>query len=329
MPSEPTSLIDRVQFSLARAAVNGRVAIAFSGGLDSMALLDVVASLRGRFPAMQLEAIHVHHGLSPNAEDWAAFCRCACDVRGVPLTVARVRVDRAAGQGLEAAARAARYAAFEQLGARTLLSAQHADDQAETVLHQMLRGTGFAGLAGMGEVRVLPGGTTLLRPLLGVRRAQIEAYAREARLEWIEDESNADTALTRNFLRHEVIPRIAARFPHAVDSLARLARHAAAADRMLDALARIDLAWDGRCANAQALDGLPLERQTNALYFWLRWHAVTPPSSEQLEEWSRQLFRAPPAGKPHRAGGHGLSITRSKDRLQLERRPSRRSAAPD
>jgi tRNA(Ile)-lysidine synthase len=295
----------------------GRFAIALSGGIDSMVLLDATSKLRAELPTMQLEAIHVHHGLSPNADAWATFCECECQNRSVPITVERIAVDRASGRGIESAARTARYAAFERLGASFILSAQHADDQAETVLHQMLRGTGFAGLAAMGEARVLPSGATLLRPLLGFTRAEIEVYARDVTLNWIEDESNADTSYTRNYLRHTVMPKIIERFPHATDSLARVARHAAEADAMLEALARIDLAWDGQTARAASLDALPVERQVNALYHWLRWLDAPSPTREQLDEWARQLFRVSPHGKPHRAGGHGVLIERSKGVLRL------------
>lgn len=288
--------------------------VALSGGVDSMLLLTLADQLKSTMQ-LELTAIHVHHGLSPNADAWAAFCTDVCAAKEIPLTITRVQVDTKSPAGVEGAARAARYAAFAEEGSRYVLLAQHADDQAETVLHQLLRGTGLKGLAGMGEVRVLSTAQTILRPMLGVTRADIEAEAQGRGLKWIEDESNADTTYTRNFLRQDITPRLSARFPHYVASLARAAKHAAEADEMLEALARIDLAWDGTNAFANGLDSLPLARQTNALYHWLKWQGAPVPSQSQLNEWAAQLFRAAPTSKPQLAGGHDFVIRRVNNRL--------------
>ena len=294
-----------------------RVCIALSGGLDSIILLDVVDQLRVSF-RLEVHAIHVHHGLSPNADSWAEFCAAFCALRKIALTTKKVDVDRRSPAGLEGAARVARYAAFADEGSPFILLAQHADDQAETVLHQLLRGTGLKGLAGMGEVRVISENQTMLRPLLTVSRAEIETFARERDLRWIEDESNDDTHFTRNFLRHEITPRLAQRFPHYRSSLARAARHASEADEMLEALAKIDLQWDGENAFSQSLDSLPAPRQINALYHWLTWQKVAPPSQLQLADWASQLFRVSPEGKPQLAGGHDFVIRRTNNRLVLQ-----------
>ncbi len=282
-----------------------------------MVLLALIDGLRSTLD-LELAAIHVHHGLSSNADAWAAFCANACNAREIPLTVARVSVDRKSPAGIEGAARVARYTAFADEGSPYVVLAQHADDQAETVLHQLLRGTGLKGLAGMGEVRVVSAAQTILRPLLAVSRVEIEAEARERGLKWVEDESNTDTAYTRNFLRHDIAPRLSGRFPHYVVSLARAARHAADADEMLEALARIDLAWDGTNAIATGLDSLPLARQTNALYHWLKWQRAPVPSQAQLREWAGQLFRVAPTSKPQLAGGHDFVIRRANNRLVLQ-----------
>ena len=322
----------------------GAVTIALSGGVDSMVLLDIAAKLKvhelkahelkvqysqgvsgenasKRSPMLVFDAMHVHHGLSANADDWADFCARECAARGVALKVVRVAIDKnkTDGQGVEGAARRARYAALIEHGASVILAAQHADDQAETVLHQLLRGTGLNGLAGMGEARVLSEIQTLLRPLLNVSRAEIEAYAAVNKVAHIEDESNADTAYTRNFLRHDILPRLRERFPHANDALARAARHAAESAVLLAQLAEMDLQWqsDESAANPDVLDTLPLARQTNALYHWLRWQGVNPPSQAQLEEWARQLFRVAPTDKPHQAGGHDFLIRRLRGKLVL------------
>ena len=194
-----------------------KIAVALSGGVDSVVLLH---QLRAQGPT---SAIHVHHGLSPNADAWAEFCRSLCRQLGVPLKVVRVRVRRA-GQGLEAAAREARYAAFRKDRAQVIALAHNLDDQAETVLMNLLRGAGARGASGMAE-RSRLGSKLLLRPLLGTSRSCIEKYAREKKLNWIEDESNADGALTRNFIRRTIGPLLATKFPKWKESLGRAARH--------------------------------------------------------------------------------------------------------
>ncbi|MBI3716936.1 MAG: tRNA lysidine(34) synthetase TilS [Betaproteobacteria bacterium] len=317
MGTTPPKLIDAVDAFFARHAVRGkRVAIGLSGGLDSMVLLETAHRLKSAW-TIDLSAIHVHHGLSANADVWADFCARQCSARGIPLTVCRVTVDRAAAVGVEAAAREQRYAALAASASEVVLLAQHSDDQAETVLHQLLRGTGPAGLAAMGESRLLTPQVMLLRPLLTINRAELENCAEAWGLEWIHDESNDDTRYTRNFIRHRLVPVIAERFSHYRESLARSARHAAETVELTEALAKIDLGWDGRETHVARLDDLPLVRQVNALYHWLRWQDVAAPSREQLEEWARQLFRESPAGKPHQAGGHDYLIRRSRNQLQL------------
>jgi tRNA(Ile)-lysidine synthase len=319
------SMIETIKACLMRNSVDGAVTIALSGGVDSMVLLDVVSRLREASSAspglssLSVDALHVHHGLSPNADMWAEFCTAQCATRGVPLKVVRVAIDRQTteGQGIEGLARARRYEALRAHGAKWTLAGQHADDQAETVLHQLLRGTGLAGLAAMGETREFAPGQWLVRPLLGVTRGDIEAYAAAHQLRWIEDESNADTAYLRNYIRHDLAPLIAARFPHYRASLARAARHAAEAAALNEALAKLDLRWDGAQAFADGLDALDLVRQANALYWWLKWQGVPAPSHAQLEEWARQIFSAAPTDKPHQAGGHQFVIRRRRNLLEL------------
>ena len=319
-------MLEAVENSLRRLIAPGnRVCVGLSGGMDSAVLLELLVRLSPTL-SLQLSAIHVCHGLSPNGDQWTAFCKSLCEARSIPLRIARIQVDRSLSGGVEAIARDARYAAFRGIDADSLALAQHADDQAETVMHQILRGTGLKGMAGMGEKRLLREGLILIRPLLGTPRAEIEAFARENRLAWIDDESNADTAYTRNFIRHALTPKLAERFPHYRESLARTGRHATEADEMLSALAAIDLKWDGRNAYADVLDGLPLMRQVNALYHWLQWQRGPGekksafPSQAQLGEWAVQLFRPTPADRPHQAGGHELIIHRRKHLLQLERK---------
>lgn len=194
-----------------------RIAVALSGGVDSVVLLHLLRAQPG------VSAIHVHHGLSPNADAWARFCRSLCRNLGIPLAVRKVKV-RKTGKGLEAAAREARYEVFKKDKARCIALAHNLDDQAETVLMNLLRGAGVRGAGGMRRQTPFHQ-KILVRPLLDIPRAAIEAYARAHRLEWIEDETNADESLTRNFVRRRLGPLVETRFPRWKQSLARAARH--------------------------------------------------------------------------------------------------------
>jgi len=220
-----------------------RIAVGLSGGIDSVVLLH---QLRDR----GVSAIHVHHGLSPNADAWADFCRRLCKRWGIPLTVRRVSVRRAA-EGLEAAARDARYEAFRKSPFPVVALAHNLDDQAETVLMNLLRGAGVRGASGMTEHGRL-GAKTLWRPLLGTSRREIESYAREHELRWIEDESNSNEALTRNFIRRSIGPLLEQKFPQWKRSLARAARHFAKKGAGQEELLRSFLHSRGLKAPSQA-----------------------------------------------------------------------------
>lgn len=265
--------------------------IALSGGLDSTVLLHLLVRLSRQQPLPPLSAIHIHHGLQAVADAWPEHCRQLCTALGVPLQVEHVQVDT--GASLERAAREARYAAFaRQLGeGELLLTGQHRDDQAETLLLRLLRGAGVRGLAGMPLQRAVGRGL-LLRPLLQVSRAELEAYAREQALHWVEDPSNTDSRLARNFLRHEVLPGLVPHWPQAVGNLARSAGHLREAQELLDELACQDLAQAGTASDFAEL-GLPcLElaplrrlsdaRQRNALRHWLATFTSLPDS----EHWA-------------------------------------------
>jgi tRNA(Ile)-lysidine synthase len=202
-----------------RKPPRAEIAVGLSGGVDSVVLLH---QLKENSHA-NLRAIHVHHGLSPHADAWTDFCRSFCKRLRVPLTFRKVSVRRA-GEGLEAAAREARYEAFKRDKADVIALAHNLDDQAETVLMNLLRGAGARGASGMAEHSRM-GAKVLWRPLLGKTRKEILAYARANRLEWVEDESNADEALTRNFIRRRVAPLLEQKFPQWKQSFARAARH--------------------------------------------------------------------------------------------------------
>lgn len=265
--------------------------LGLSGGLDSIVLLHLLACLREASDYV-LAAVHVHHGLSPQADAWQALCQAACDRLGVPLEVARVRVEPA-GQGLEAAARAARYAVYAHQQARYIVLAHQQDDQAETLLLNLLRGSGVVGLAAMPEMRPLQGGQWLLRPLLGIPRRSLAAYAAVHGLAWVEDESNQDTAYVRNHLRLAVLPVVEQRFPAFREVLGRAARHFAECDQLLDDLARLDArhTLSGDALGLDALRRLDLARQKNLLRWYLAEHGLSPLSAARLEDLIEQLAR--------------------------------------
>jgi len=239
----------------ARAALAGldlrgkRVAAGYSGGVDSTVLVHVLRRLAPEF-GYRLSAIHVHHGLSRNADAWRRSCAAFCRTSGIPFTSRRVRVVKS-GKGPEAAARAARRKVFEGLRVDAVAFGHQLDDQAETVLFNLLRGTGLAGASGMPVAGKL-GTKSLLRPLLSVPREAILAYANANRLPWIEDESNGDEALTRNFIRRRVGPLLAQRFPRWHENLARAARHFSSARMDERALLREFLAGKGLRAPSEA-----------------------------------------------------------------------------
>lgn len=263
-----------------------RYLVAFSGGLDSHCLLHALAALRGGL-SVDLEAVHVHHGLQAQAEAWTEHCRAVAEGLNVPLTVLRVDAGAARGESPEAAARAARYAALRPLlgAGEVLLTAHHQDDQAETLLLQLLRGAGPAGLAAMPPLAPLGVGW-LARPLLAVTRAALHAYARRHALRWVDDPMNQDPAFDRNYLRQQVLPRLRLRWPAASATLARAARHQAEALRLLEALGAIDLgAARGEregTLRIEALRGLDGARQRNLLRLWLRERGLPVPGERRL-----------------------------------------------
>lgn len=283
-------------FLAARLAPADRLCVGLSGGCDSVVLLHLLSRLDF---AGRLSAIHVHHGLSPNADHWAGFCADYCRDLGVPLNIQYVAVDRKNGLGLEAAARQARYAAFAECAADCLLLAQHRGDQAETVLFNLLRGTGVTGAAAMPAERSF-GALRLLRPLLDVSRAEIEAYASANHLAWVDDESNTDLSLTRNYLRHEALTALTQRFPAAEIALSQAAANFSEASGLLDELAELDwrLAGDGDTARLSVLRELSLPRLKNLLRYRLRQLGWRVPVATRLDEFAHQLQTAGPDRHP-------------------------------
>ena len=218
------------------------ILVAFSGGLDSTVLLHQLVQWRAQHPEVALRAIHIHHGLSSHADCWVQHCESVCMQWQVPLVVERVHLEDD-GLGIEAQARRARYQAFAQtlLPGEVLMTAQHLDDQCETFLLALKRGSGPAGLSAMGENSPFAG-THLIRPLLTQTREALEAWARQHELCWIEDESNQDDTYDRNFLRLRVTPLLQQRWPHFAQAVARSAALCAEQESLLDELLASDLA---------------------------------------------------------------------------------------
>lgn len=289
MPAPP-NLSDLVD-----CAPDAPVCVAFSGGLDSTVLLHLLAMSA---PARRngLRACHVHHGLHPSADDWAARCVETCAALDVPIEVSKVEIRRD-GDGIEAAARRARRAAFaRELGpGETLALAHHRDDQAETFLLRALRASGADGLAAMQAWSDFARGH-LWRPLLEVPRAALQAYAAHHGLRWSEDPSNADASLDRNFLRQRVLPLLRERWPHAADAMARSATLCGQANQLLDAQddqALIGVAGDHAAMLSRTrMLQLPATRRARVLRRWIDTLGLPPLPATGVSQVESTLLSA-------------------------------------
>ncbi|HEU0189422.1 MAG TPA: tRNA lysidine(34) synthetase TilS [Gallionella sp.] len=295
------------------------ILIGLSGGVDSVVLLYLLHLLAPRF-SWQLSALHVHHGISPNADAWVDFCAKLCASRAIPLHIEHVDIAPLRAHGIEAAARKLRHAAFAGQACDFVALAHHADDQAETLLLQLLRGAGVKGAAAMSATRTPSpsmgegGGEgerkspVLLRPMLHCSRREILAYAEAHGLQWIEDESNADDSYPRNFLRHRLMPLLEEKFPAYRDTLARSAQHFAEANVLLDDLARLDAQnplplpsreragerGEGHDATLEVsrLQSLSQPRAKNLLRYFLHTCGAPMPQTVQLDNMLQQLCNA-------------------------------------
>jgi tRNA(Ile)-lysidine synthase len=293
--AEATARIDSAlhDFFASRLKPGDRVCVGLSGGRDSVVLLHALwrLSRMGKLRA-RVSAVHVHHGISPHADGWADFCRENCERLDVPLRIVRVDVPRGSGEGLEGAARRMRFGVFARVDADWLALAHHRGDQAETVLLNLLRGAGVSGVAGMPDARFQAQGPVLARPLLRVARSAIERHARAHGLAWIDDESNGDRHFRRNFLRHDIMPRLEREFPGTGASLARAAGHFAEAAALLAQLAALDReavsAASGRIAMA-TFNRLAPERARNLLRYAWRQAGFQMPDARWIGEAQKQL----------------------------------------
>lgn len=296
--------------------------VGLSGGLDSSALLHLLAQ-HPPARAAPLRAVHVHHGLHADADAWTQHCVRLCAALDVNLTVVAVSVARDAGGGIEAAARDARYAAFATTVADgdVLALGHHRDDQAESFLLRALRASGPGGLGAMRRWRPL-GGAQVWRPLLGIARADLRAYAQSQGLVWIEDPSNGDTDLDRNFLRERVLPLLRERWPQAETSFARSAGLLADADALLvdgdaTALAAVATA-DPACISASALQRLPPARRARVLRRWIAELQLPSLPRHGVERIEHDLLTAR-ADAQARFAWQGVAVTRWRDLLHAGR----------
>jgi tRNA(Ile)-lysidine synthase len=276
--------------------------------------------------ALNLRAVHVDHGLQPAAADFRRFCQRTARQWHVPLTLARVKVKLDRGASLEEAARDARRAALASAlqPGELLVTAQHADDQLESVLLALLRGAGPAGLAGMPAVMPF-GGSHQLRPLLGVERAAILGYAQAQGLAWIDDPSNADARFDRNYLRTAVLPVLRRRWPAAARTVGRSARHCAAAQLALEAAAAADLdaAADGAALDLAVLRRFSAARRAAVLRAWIARGGFRAPNERHLHE-IEVMFAARRDAHP-RLSLPGFSVQRRGNRLVIESTPVNRT----
>lgn len=267
--------------------------VAFSGGMDSTVLLYALVRLAQQHSLPKLRAIYIHHGLQEAAQAWPAHCQQVCAELQIPLSVVAVNVAQTAS--VERAARDARYSAFaEHLQSNeVLLMAQHLDDQAETVLFRLMRGAGVSGLRGIPAERALVAGY-LVRPLLGISQQDLQRYAQQQHLQWIEDPTNASDNFDRNYLRRQIIPALQARWPSLRTTLQRSTEHMQEAQQLLDELAELDLQSAQAvaqlpwlllpCLNLSFIRGLTLARQKNLLRYWLAVFTL-PPDSAHWQSW--------------------------------------------
>ena len=302
---------------------------AFSGGLDSTVLLHTLKA-----QGLPLKALHVNHQLQAAAGRWVEHCRGACAQLGVAFYALEVTIDPRDPDGPEAAARAARHAAFRSVmkAGDVLATAHHQDDQAETVLLRLMRGTGVAGLAAMREFsRFAPG--TMWRPLLRESRTSLRQYAERNGLAWVEDPHNLDPRYSRSFLRAEIFPRLSQRWPAAVEQLARTAEHCADAVTLLDEQAKHDLesvlprpAKRGEVARSageglsvQKLLKLPVTRRNNVLRYWAGAGGFELPGFDALSRLEKEVLRARPDREPLLAWGD-TELRRFRDSIHLMNR---------
>ncbi|MDH5190362.1 MAG: tRNA lysidine(34) synthetase TilS [Gammaproteobacteria bacterium] len=296
-----------------------RFIIAYSGGMDSHVLLHAMASLRELSPDKVLHAVHIDHDLQAKSGEWSEHCQTVCKQLNISCDVIKVNARAEAGESPEAAARDARYRALLEVVEEgdCLLTAHHQDDQAETLLLQLLRGGGPRGLSSMPQCNEFGVGQHC-RPLLGLSREQLHEYAREHQFVWIEDESNFDTGFDRNYLRHEIVPALKARWPAMAQTISRVASHSAEASELLDVLASMDLQAVQKGESLSMLPLLQLDdaRKRNLLRYWLRQLNRPLPDTRQMDRILVDVLQADEDRNPCVAWA-GVELRRYRDHLYV------------
>ena len=270
------------------------ILIAYSGGIDSQVLLHALSNLCTQKKLNNIISVcHVNHGLSDNALNWEQFAQTQCNAKNIALTIVKVNIEHKAQQSLEAQARDARYNAIKEIvdDNTLVVTGHHNDDQAETFLLALKRGSGLKGLSAMKRIMPL-GKCHLVRPLLNISRAQIENYAKEHDLEWIEDESNKDTRFDRNFIRHQIMPLFTQRWPSFLTTINRSAEHCQEGEELLAELAQQDLnlcAESKSVLSIQPLKSFSQARFNNVVRYFLAQHNCLMPAKSQLSQLYSQL----------------------------------------
>lgn len=302
------------------AQASGQFCVAYSGGLDSTVLLHAMAQIVRTQPLWRVRAIHIDHQLQAASAQWRTQCERECAALGVAFTAEPVDLNGLLPEGLEAGARAARYAVLRRhlQPGETLLTAHHADDQLETVLLALVRGAGASGLAAMPDVKPFAVGWHL-RPMLQFTRRQVQAWAQTAGLQWISDPSNAQLRFDRNYLRSEVLPALRRRWPSVARSAVRSAGHLAEARELLAAVASDDLqaAAIGRCLDMRVLRRLSPPRRRNLIRYWLEQQHARAPSTRKLAALENDILVAHPDRTPQ-ARWDNVEVRRHGERLYCD-----------
>jgi tRNA(Ile)-lysidine synthase len=297
-----------------------RLLVAYSGGMDSHVLLHAIMQNRNELAA-EIEAVHVNHGLQKDAHAWAERCSAYCKTHEIPITILEVDATHAKGESPEAAARDSRYIAIRNMMQEgdILLTAHHSEDQAETVLLQLLRGSGPSGLSAMPMINGFGPGFHV-RPLLEHSRSDLAEYAKQNHLEWLEDFSNRDISFDRNYLRHEVIPLLRQRWPALEKTLSRSASHCAEAQLLIEQAARVDLQEMQLDQNGSmsitALADLPPPRARAVIRTWISDAGLTLPDTARLDRVLREMLTAREDRNPM-VGWPGVELRRYRERLYL------------
>jgi len=291
--------------------------VALSGGCDSMVLLHALHQLRGEFN-FKVHAIHVHHSISPNADKWLTFCEEECKKNNVPFSAKKINIESEKKLGVEGAARKLRYEALETLKAGTLTTAHHQNDQAETLLLQLIRGSGLKGLASMPHY---DDKRDLWKPLLNADRQSIDDYAKENHVGFIEDESNLDTRYDRNFLRQEIFPILTERFPHLIKTLSRSVEHIAEGLNLTETIAKEDaknfFSEDKTRLSLSMIKGLPKDRIINLTRWWLDQNQLKMPSKKTTDELYQQIVTIKKDASILIKVSEGISVRAFKEELWL------------